>query len=232
MKFVHSIQGASALHVAVDEVVPLKGLVSEDLIRLVGDTYKFAVKPQIPPGMAPGLMVPHVFQSGSVTLEDAKFPVYQLIILQMGDIVVGPDTDTSDKILGHYMNLLDTQLEYRFDRSSTKRISHQSHVVVDFDDEIGRKMAAIGKLERLLDEHVRAPGAPFNLRRLAFGSSPAILQTQPMTLEAFDRMDFVIERRAINETSNPPNRYYSGAPLDTSAHLSLLELLERELDQT
>jgi hypothetical protein len=227
MKFVHSLQGATALHAAVDEVVPPKGLISEDLIQIVGNAYNFSVSPSIPKGILPALMMPYIFQSGSATFEDGKLPVYQLVILQEGDIVNSSTTDAADKILADYMNRLDAELGYRFGQSQTKRISHQSHVVVDFETDIGRKIDALGKIEALLEGELHTPSAPFKLKRLAFGSGPALPQGKPITLEAFDGLDFLIERRITQVEVE--NRYYSSAPTTTSEHLRILERIEREL---
>lgn len=227
MKFVHSLQGATAIHVATDEVVPEGGMNSHDLIKIVGENYSFAVRPEIPPGMLPAIFLPYVFQAGSATIGDKKYPIYQLIILQQGDIVNAANTDFSDIILKDYTEHLDAALGYRFAQVKNKRITHQSHVVVDFDVDIGTSLAALKKIEELLDGSLKTPGAPFRLKRIAFGSGPVIPQGTPITLQAFESIDFLIERR-VGEI-DIKNRYYSAAPLTTSEHLHLLGTIERQL---
>lgn len=226
MRFVHSIQGAAAVRVATDEVVPEKGLVAEDLINIVGNIYNFTTKPEIPLGVLPALMLPYVFQSGSVIFEDGKFPVYQLVILQQGDIINSSTTDLADRILDDYMMRLDNELWYRFAQSKAKHKSYRSHVVVDFEAPIGTKIEALGKIENLLANEL-GRNEPFKLRRLSFGSRPVVQTTGIITLESFENLHFIIERRAGRPEME--NRYYSAAPTTTVEHIRILEAIEREL---
>ena len=155
MKFVNSVQGSVALHVAADEVVPLRGVVHQDLIRILGDVYSFTMRPEIPRNIPPNLLLPFVFQAGSITFEDSKFPIYQLAILQQGEIVTGPNTEIAERILLDYINRLNSELGYRFNKLKNKRITYQSHIVVDFDVEIGTLVAALGKIKSLLNKEIK-----------------------------------------------------------------------------
>ncbi len=226
MRFVHSLQGAAAVHVASDEVVPAKGLVSQDLIKLIGTAYNFSVKPQIPQGMLPALMLPYIFQAGWAVLEEGKVPVYQLVVLANGDIVNSSTTELADKILDDYMARLDAELGYRFATAETKRRTYQSHIVVDFDADFSMKVEALGRVERLLADTIHRP-VPFKLRRIAFGSGPTIVQSTSITLEIFENSDFVIERRESDP--HDEHRSYSAAPTTTTEHIRILEALESEL---
>jgi hypothetical protein len=226
MQLVNSLQGAVAIHVAADEVTPSNGLISEQLIEFVGNAYNFTVRPQLPRGIVPSLMLPYIFQSGSALLEENRIPVHQLVILANGDIVGSATTDFADKIMNDYLARLDAELGYRFAAAKTIRRTHQSHIVVDFECFVAEKIEKLGKIEKILAKAIHRPKMPFKLKRLAFGSAPAQAPGQ-VSLDAFENADFLLERRE----SDPPveNRYYSAATTTTSEHLRILEAIEHEL---
>ena len=70
---------------------------------------------------------------------------------------------------------------------------------------------------------------PFEIKRLAFGGGDVPnpqMQLQP-TIEAIERSDFLMERRA--GAPYEVNRYFCAAPIKTAEHIKVLELIEREL---
>jgi hypothetical protein len=64
---------------------------------------------------------------------------------------------------------------------------------------------------------------PFKIKRLAFGSGdPA--PPQSLDVDVAKTADFVLERRSGEPYSL--NRYFTSAPMTTSAHIRLLEAIE------
>jgi hypothetical protein len=224
MKLIASIQGIAILHVSPDDVIPTRGLLIRDLLRVVGDTYKFSVKPEIPPGIPPNSIPAYVFQSGVLETEKEKFPISQLIIASHGGAIVANTTDAADKVLDDYISCMDTTLCYRF-ASAKMRRTYYSNVVAQFDNGIEEIISAIGKIEAILNRTMTRTSR-FKIKRLAFGYGDPI-QPSVTTIESFDNFDFVIERRAGE--SYPENRYFCGGPTRTDDLIELLELIEREI---
>ncbi|MGC2222483.1 MAG: hypothetical protein WA624_08990 [Methylocella sp.] len=225
MKFIVSIQGAAILHVSPDEIIPTGGLLIRDLLRVVGDTYQFSVKPEIPSGVPPSLIPAYVFQSGVLETEKEKIPISQLIIVRDGGSIMANTTDAADKVLDDYISRLDTTLGFRF--ASVKMLrTYYSNVVVQFDSGIEEKISAIGKIEAILNRTMTRRDSPFKIKRLAFGYGDPIQPTST-AIENFDSADFVIERRATELYSE--NRYFCGGPTRTDDLIEILELIEREL---
>jgi hypothetical protein len=100
-------------------------------------------------------------------------------------------------------------------------------LVVDFDGAIGENIDQLRRVEELLTSEIPRPELSFQLKRLAFGSGPTVVQGMPITIDALEKSDFVIERREGEPTIK--NRYFSSAPTTTSKHIQILELIEREL---
>lgn len=225
MKLITSVQGTVILHVSTDEVIPTGGLLIRDLLRVVGDTYQFAVKPEIQPRVPPNSIPTLVFQSGVLETEKEKFPISQLVIAGNGGAISANTTDAADKVLDDYIRCMDTTLRYRF-ASAKMRRTYYSNVVMQFDSGIEERISAIGKIETILNRTMTWRASPFKIKRLAFGYGDPIQPTS-MAIENFDNADFVIERRAGEPY--PENRYFCGGPTRTDDLIEILELIEREI---
>ena len=223
MKFINSLGGIVGLHISAEEVLPVGSLPIRDLIRFLGETYQFVTRPQFPPEGLLTSMEQFVFQHGVMTKEDKKYVILQLVLLPNGDIITAATTEIADIIMDDFTRKLDEHFEYRF-ATANKRCSYASNIVVDFDFGIEEKIDVFRKIESLLNRRIPRPEMPFKIKRVAFGYGNPTVPT--FSLEEMERADFVIERRA-NEPYER-NRYYSAAPMATSAHIKLLEAIERE----
>ncbi|MGB9114379.1 hypothetical protein, partial [Bradyrhizobium sp.] len=114
--------------------------------------------------------------------------------------------------------------------NSTQERIYQSNITVDFEGGLQDKLEGIKKLQSIISREIVRPSLPFEFKRLAFGGgdipNPQLLQLQP-TIEALERSDFLLERRA--GAPYEANRYFSSAPMKTADHIKLLESIEREL---
>jgi hypothetical protein len=226
MKMIVAMQSIAALSVLSDTVVPENGLLQQDLISFVGDLYNFAVKPQIPPGMAGQVFPVLLYQAGKATINDSSYPINQLAVVQNGDIVTASSTEVADLILDDFISKLDSGLGYKIGASKHKKKMHVSNMVVQFDRPIEQPDSLIFRVGNLLNEKMPRADKPFNLKRLAFGSGDFTIQ-QAITIEAIENADFIIERRAGANYSE--NIYFCSAPVTTNEHLKILAQIEDEI---
>lgn len=228
MKFISSTQATVALHVSADDVRPVQGVLTRDLIAVVGEHYQFSVQPQIPPGFPPQALPVLGFQSGVFVQEMAHIPIMSLNITPAGTSITAYDSDACDKILDDYISLLDDTLNHRIKDAPQKR-SYQSNIVVEFDPPLEHLISALGTIEGILNEEIKRESFPFKTKRLSFGygdtAQPIGMIQRP--LEAMDSGDFQIERRAQEPYDR--NRYFCTAPVRTSNHVRLMEMIDRAL---
>jgi hypothetical protein len=225
VRFIHSIQGSVALRVSGDEVAPEGGINYREFFELVAAKYNFAVRPQLPPGVPflPGGQT-HIFQSGTFVSGGERWPIMQLASIPNGDIVTAATTEIADSVLNDYMAKLDEKLKFRFSSATKKRRSYQSNIVVQFESGIEERIEGLKKIEVFLAREIPRRGAPFKIKRLAFGYGNPI---PTLTLENIENSDFALERRGDEPYSE--NRYACSAPVSTSEHIRILEAMEREL---
>lgn len=225
MKLLVPTHGTVGLRVSADDVVPHVGTMTRDILDFVGTSYKFAVKPTIPPGVAPFMVQNYIFQSGELVSGDSKLPIIQLAIIPNGDMVTATTTEIADKIMDDFMERLDATFGFRFATAEKRRV-YQSNVVVEFDVLVDEKISAFKKIEQILNgASIRS--APFEIKRLAFGYGD-IQQIQSISsIEEIENSDFVIERRSAEPYSR--NRYFCSAPVKTSRLIALLQDIERAL---
>ena len=226
MRLIASVQGSSLLHVSADDVTPPGGVMARDLIEFVAQTYAFAVKPDIPPGIAPAALPALVFQSGELAHDQGKLPITNLVIVPNGEIVTSRTTDVADLIVNDYVSRLDSKFGYRFAQARQHR-THHSSVVVQFEGGIETRLRALGAIEEILNLHIPRPDVPFKIKRLGFGYGDIPAIPMMFSIDAFDKSDFVIERRASEPYSE--NRYFCSAPTSTNEHVRILGMIEEAL---
>jgi hypothetical protein len=227
MKVVAILQGASLLRMSQDDVMPTSGVPLPQVVNLLNATYKFAATPGIPAGVQLQLLPILQFQNGELTKGSERFSVVQLTIMNNGIVAVSNTTSGSDAIIEDIISLLDTSLGFRI-AASQNRLTHYSNLVVEFDRGVEECIAAIGRMEDIINDTTQqtSPG-PFKIKRLTFGreayNAPEVMLTA--TIDAAEKADFLIERRVGSSFSE--NRYYSGAPFSTTDHVRVLETMER-----
>jgi hypothetical protein len=227
MKVIATVQGTVGLFASHDDVAPPNGVAIGDLIRVIGDTYNFSVRP--PPQHIPTpLSSQLVFQSGVLELGNEKLPIMQLATFSTGEMITAVNTEIAEKVLDHYVAALDRELGYKFASAPSHKV-YQSNIVVEFDQGFEEQIAALGRIEALLSSEIKRDD-PFKIKRLAFGfgrvAPPIMLQP---SLQAMEKTDFVIERR--DREPYEKNRYFCGAPTTTSELIRIVEMIEKELSK-
>jgi hypothetical protein len=224
MKLIATVQGTVGLFASHDDVVPPNGVAVSDLIRVIGDTYKFSVRPPVEHLQTP-LMSQLVFQSGVLEIGNEKLPITQLVTFPTGEMVSAINTDLAERVMDHYTALLDRELGYRFASAPTRKI-YQSNIVVEFDKGLEEKITALKKIEELVSGDIKR-SEPFKIKRLAFGSGRVGLPFIQLSLSGLEKTDFVIERR--DPEPYDKNRYFCGAPTKTQDLIRLVEKIEQEI---
>jgi hypothetical protein len=225
MKLIVPLHGTVGVRVSADDVVPRQGAVMRDVVESVSASYQFAVKPIIPPGVAPFSIPNFVFQSGVLISGDDKWPIIQLAMIPNGDVVTAATTEIADMIVNDFMARMDATFGYRFGASDKIRV-YQSNIVVDFEEQFDEKIAAFQKIKNILNgASIRS--APFEVKRLSFGFGDVPQLQSISTTEEIENSDFLIERRSGEPYSR--NRYFCSAPMKTSDHVKLLQEIEKEL---
>jgi hypothetical protein len=223
VKLLASNNGSAALHYPADDVMPDQGILMRDLITFVGDTYKFSSRPTPPPNIGAPIILQ--FQSGEIISEDGKLPIVHLILTVGYTIVTAQTTDIAEIILDNIAATLDEKLGYKI-RSNIRSRSYQSNIVVQFNKDIDEYITTISKIETILNHEIPRPDAPFKIKRLGFGRRDTI-PVQASPTDAIKNADFVIERRVGEPFAE--NRYFSSAPLRTSEHMRVLDLIEEAM---
>jgi hypothetical protein len=232
MKLTLSLQGMAAVRVSADDVVPERGLLQRDLVQFIGNMYNFAVIPNIPPNISPQAFPILGFQQGRFVNEDGVFPIQQLVIFQNGDAVTAANTDIAEIILNDYINRLDEEFGYRYRDKYQKRY-YVSNIIVELEHGIGEQIPVLCRIGELLTKEIPRENMPFDTKGLVFGYGDPIAAANLSSMELFEKADFTIERRAGEPYER--NRYFSSAPVRTSDHVRILELIEeviRELGAT
>jgi hypothetical protein len=222
MKVITSLQGSVAIRYSPDDTMPTRTVMMRDLVAFVGTAYNFSTTPQVPP--APVLDPIFAFQSGELMGQDGKLPITAIVLAVGGMVVAARTTDDADIILDDLVRKLDTELGYQIG-SNTKRRVHQSTIVVQFDPSLKSQISSLARAEQVINREIPRPDAPFKTKKLVFGYGdvPRPFQ-QAFSLDDIYNSDFLIERRAGEAYED--NRYFCSAPLRTSEHARVLELIE------
>ena len=225
MKLVTSNFGAAAIRIVNDDVAPPRGFVGPDIVDFIAARYAFSMRPPAGPQNLPFI----TFQGGAFTVDREKIAVIGMSLVTNGDIVHAPTAEIAEKVLDDLISNLEQVFGFRYSNSTQERI-YQSNITVDFEGGLQDKLEGIKKLQSIISREIVRPSLPFEFKRLAFGGgdipNPQLLQLQP-TIEALERSDFLLERRA--GAPYEANRYFSSAPMKTADHIKLLESIEREL---
>lgn len=227
MKYISSALASVALYVSADDVRPVRGILTRDLIAAITSKYKFHVYPTLPPGFPPQALPAMVFQSGLCDIDGNQYPIMNLAITGAATTITAYDSDACDAILDDYVTLLDDTLKYRI-KNAPQRRAYQSNVVVEFDPGLEKLISQFAVIEDILNNEVHRDEYPFKIKRLSFGygdPDPVVMLAQ--NAAQIERSDFQIERRAQEPYDR--NRYFCAAPVRTGEHIQLLERIDRAL---
>lgn len=223
MKFLNSLNATVGVTVNGDAVVPLKGLLPQELVDFLKKLYSFSVIPTLPPQIALQGM-PLIFQSGQYVVGNDTKNIIQIAAVQNGDMITGVNSDEAEIITRHYVEQLNAGLGFRYDLSNLN-LSYVSNVVVQFDI-LKESGSILSKVEQFIESTIKLPSHKFRLKRLSFVEGD-LIPVMPVDVDQFNKIDFAIEHRA--RTHPQEFIFFSAAPMKTAAHLEALEKIEQLL---
>jgi hypothetical protein len=219
MKLVATEGGRILDHVPLEEMRPPGGIFVPDLIRAIVERYQFVAPP---PNLADAIKSGAKFEHGKFVHGDMTAVIKELAIYADGVIGGSFNTDLADLILDDFFAWATTTFKLR-ERPGPVHRTYTSGVFVEFEKEIEPAIGKMATVCEMLSGALKSSYGwdyKYNATRLAFA-------VDPMTTTQYRITNFILERKLQSPFSE--NRYYSVAPLRTSDHLKLLEMIEREL---
>ena len=187
-----------------------------DLLQALLERYDFRTVPNInETDISKGIS----FKNGAIVINETRFSIDQFSIYNDGLLVEASTTDIAEQFLEDFIKWGNEKLQLReFIRPPKK--SYFSTVVVEFECSIDYLIKDFEDITSLMiDSFSSVYGEIVTLGlQLAFGQDAAALPTSAVY------PDFNIERRVGMPTDY--NRFFSGAPLTTKAHIELLQAIE------
>jgi len=219
MKLISTEFGQSFQQYRLEEIRPFSGIYLPGLIATITERYGFGVVPSFAEAVQQGAK----FREGRLIVDDRLIAIKELGIYNDGIIVVAWNTEDADTIIDDVKSWELQTLKLREPIFKPVR-RHFSSVVVEFDFSINRAFTMFAEFIRIYEEVLKRTydwEFPVEASRVTFTADPTKM---PLHSSA----DFVIERRAGGVPFSE-NRYFSSVPLQTRAHLELLEIFERLL---
>lgn len=218
-----SIQRARALWMFhINDLSPSGSAAIRDVVTSAISRYSFNKPTHGPQQLGPSQIVSgHLFVAG---LFNAPAGNRIEVTLTYTSDALAADTRTStsdsDDFLENFLSWTKEEFGWLDHSSITIRKIYVSELYVSLDRSLGRINPGIQRLNNLLAEKIKTPltQANFDFGALAFWIDPE---------QKSRHVPFTIERHKDAPFSD--NRYFSVAPLETTAHLEMIEEVEKLL---
>jgi hypothetical protein len=225
MRYVGPILAAAAARIAVDEVLPQKGVLQRDFIPFLTERYQFNLSPPTGIGVAPSPIL--TFGSGVFDPDGERIPIVQSIVFPDGCVVIARETNYAERILEDLMAACDNAFGYRYGTTSVERLI-LSQITVEFDDAFVQHVETFQVIQSLVNHALHREQSDYRLKRLSFGrdTDPDLPATiSPTSMDHLMLRDFLIERRAGLPMDR--NLFFCSAPMETKTHIETLGDIER-----
>ena len=203
----------------MEEIRPLHGLHPASLHEAVAQRYGFVIQT---PDLAQAATSGMKFAQGTLASGDRNIVILELHIYNDGVLVSCPTSDDVDTVLDDLMRWAATAIGLRPSQTAQPR-RYTSFLTVELDQVPDARLDRFAATQRALSDAIRATFGEeltFGLQRIGLAPDPASAGPPP-------HAPFFIERRVGVPYAR--NRFWSGAPLKTGAHLHVLETFEAEL---
>jgi hypothetical protein len=192
-----------------------------NLTEAVTNAYDFDPQPEDAPDTPGDSAQPGIkFKNGQFDVDGESYRVG----LEIYDDGIVADSSVStaitERFLKHATEWANTNFGLKFDPALVVRRIDNSELVVQFDTPVATALGPIQKFSEFISSLPGLGNLPLSLSTLAFGS-PSGIGGQPLILS--------IERRSNTPVAS--NIFYCRAPLNTDAHLRVLEEFDRLLAQ-
>jgi hypothetical protein len=205
-----------------EEIVPLGGASGRDIIEMVKQRYAFLNAPDLSTAREEFLKNGYQFQSGEIEHDGVKANILDFSVYTDGIVVSAATTETAEFFLDSVIRLMQTEFSFR-DFSTPPQRYFLSNLVVEFDRPLGNLLSQFETISNVISKRIAQTykiDVPMNLARIDFEIDKTVIK---QTIARFS-----VERRFGIPFDK--ERYFSGAPLRTSDHISLLEQIEKTID--
>jgi hypothetical protein len=223
VKLISWDQGITIIRYSQDEVAPDNGVAYQNLLNTLSATYMFAGIPSLGPALSQPFLPVLPFQAGQLVVKsEPPIAIAHMVVAANGVAVTCKTTDLANKVVTHYIELLDSQLGFKI-ASSKYRTTYVSSIVVEFSKGLDQLIPFLAFVENVIADTISGAPGSYKLKRLAFGYSE---QSPPVitSLDDYDKLDCVIERRVGEPLSS--NRYFCSATLTSEELMKLLQKIE------
>jgi hypothetical protein len=204
----------------IEEVVPLDGITSADIIDDVVSRYAFAKRPDLTLPKDELQKVGLKFENGRCQFGNRTVSILSCTVFTDGVVIDASNTDDAEEFWEDVSKWMIAEKRFRdFTIKPARRFISQ--VVVEFDKPLSKLFKSFEVITELVSNKINEvyeTNRRLDLGRLdlEFGRiSEFTTQTLPK---------FIIERRANIQFSR--ERYYCSAPIRTKDHLRVLEEIE------
>lgn len=203
----------------MEEIRPLHGLHLPSVYNAVAQRYGFATQTSdLSQAMTTGMK----FAQGTLFTAGRSIVILEIHIYNDGIVVSCPTSDDVDAVLDDLMRWAEATIGLRPPQIAQPR-RYTSFLTVELDRVPDAKLNRFAATQRALTDAIRETFSEerrFDLHRIG-------LAVDPQLVGPFSHTPFFIERRV--GVPYAQNRFWSGAPLKTDAHLRVLEIFEAEL---
>ncbi len=226
MKIVSIEIGRATQPVVPDEMKPLGGSYVPENIRLVADRYGFAAQPSYDDTLSGGAK----FGGGRLISAAKKINISELIIFSNAIQVSTNNTTDADYVLDDILAWAKSMLGYREPQTKLPRL-YESHIIVDFERDVDRILIPFESLRVGFGGALTSTYGlqlPITLTSFGVGADPLQIAAQmPPPFPGVLKPEFGLVRRLNHPYTE--KRFFSLAPLQTEAHIVLLQEFESAL---
>ena len=221
MRVISLESGRVTLLFPFEETVPLGGVDGPVVVNAITEKYNFA--------RPPDLSVPREelnkngikFENGRIDFEGGRVNIGSFTVYSDGIVVEANTTERASAFLDELIPWLRSKFGFRDFTTPTKQY-FLSQIVVEFDRPIAKLISGYEKMATAINSELSQIygqiQGPMDFARLDFEFDRATTGLQTPIPR------FILERRA--GVSFAQERYFAGAPMQTSRHIAVLESIE------
>lgn len=221
MKVINHELGRVVLLIPWEDLRPIGGIHFPSAMEMIKARYAFASSPSMGSSIEQFQHDGMKFQTGKLVIGGNQTNISELAFYSDGIVINGYSTEESEAFLNDLLEWGKQSFGIRVSGSKERRM-YVSQVIVEFDNDINPLMDGLEELTKRLSlalKKLYGITQPMEWAGMSFNYDRTAVPT--MVFPA----GFIVERRVSHPFES--NRYYSESALSTSAHIELLQLIEK-----